>query len=124
MAGANYKLHARPLALWRLLGIEPRTDARPNSAAPSRRIPCLIESFLTDDPPLEQVVGRTARPGCADRASTVGRYTWSAGLFRTLASDDILPITEDNSRVFFVKPAIPCVRASNCPRHTRRASGV
>ncbi|MTD94226.1 TonB-dependent receptor [Hyphomicrobium sp. xq] len=64
--------------------------------------PCLIESFLTDDPPLKQVVGRTAELGLRGLgASYGGRYTWSAGLFRTLASDDILPIME-NQRIFFV----------------------
>ena len=64
--------------------------------------PCLIESFLTDDPPLEQVVGRTSEIGLRGQGSNGGdRFTWSAGLFRTLASDDILPITENN-RIFFV----------------------
>ena len=65
--------------------------------------PCLIESFLTDDPPLEQVVGRTAEVGLRGQGLYYGgRYTWSAGLFRTLASDDILPITDADGRIFFV----------------------
>ena len=75
---------------------------RPSSAAPSPRFPCLIESFLTDDPPLEQVVGRTAEIGLRGQGLDFGgRYTWAAGLFRTLASDDILPIMDDR-RIFFV----------------------
>jgi outer membrane receptor protein involved in Fe transport len=65
--------------------------------------PCLIESFLTDDPPLEQVVGRTGEVGLRGQGVYYGgRYTWGAGLFRTLASDDILPITDDTGRVFFI----------------------
>lgn len=63
--------------------------------------PCLIESFLTDDPPLEQVVGRTAEVGLRGQGfNGTDRLTWSAGLFRTLASNDILPIPVDG-RFFF-----------------------
>ena len=48
------------------------------------------------------MVGRTAELGLRGQGSDFGgRYTWSAGLFRTLASDDILPITQDG-RIFFV----------------------
>ena len=76
---------------------------RPNLVAPSPKIPCLIESFLTDDPPLEQVVGRTAEVGLRGQGSYwADRYTWRRGLFRTLASDDILPITRQTGRIFFV----------------------
>lgn len=65
--------------------------------------PCLVEGFLTDDPPLDQVVGRTAEIGLRGQGNYYGgRYTWGAGLFRTLASDDILPITDDAGRVYFV----------------------
>ncbi len=65
--------------------------------------PCLIESFLTDDPPLDQVVGRTAEVGLRGQGPyNGGHYTWGAGLFRTLAEDDILPITNATSRVCFV----------------------
>ena len=48
------------------------------------------------------MVGRTSEIGLRGQGSNGGdRFTWSAGLFRTLASDDILPITENN-RIFFV----------------------
>ena len=101
MAGANYKL---------LPGVSVYGGYSESNRAPTPAelgcaepdFPCLIESFLTDDPPLEQVVGRTAELGLRGQGRNGGdRFTWSAGLFRTLASDDILPVTQDN-RIFFV----------------------
>jgi iron complex outermembrane recepter protein len=101
MVGANYKL---------LPGISVYGGYSESNRAPTPaelgcaepEFPCLIESFLTDDPPLEQVVGRTGEIGLRGQGSNgPDRFTWSAGLFRTLASDDILPITADN-RIFFV----------------------
>ena len=61
--------------------------------------PCLIESFLTDDPPLEQVVSKTVELGVRGQAkSGDGQlFTWSAGLFRTLNKDDILNVAAETS---------------------------
>ncbi len=56
--------------------------------------PCLIESFLTADPPLQQVVSHTYELGL--RGKEVGyegqRFEWSAGLFHALNSDDIITV--------------------------------
>ena len=56
--------------------------------------PCLIESFLTADPPLQQVVSHTWELGL--RGKEVGyegqQFQWSAGLFRALNSDDIITV--------------------------------
>jgi outer membrane receptor protein involved in Fe transport len=56
--------------------------------------PCFIESFLTDDPPLEQVVSRTVELGLRgeERYFDGSLLTWSAGLFRTLNQDDIINV--------------------------------
>jgi outer membrane receptor protein involved in Fe transport len=101
MVGANYKL----LPGMSVYGGYSESNRAPTPAelgCAEPENPCLIESFLTDDPPLAQVVGRTGEIGLRGQGSNNGdRFTWSAGLFRTLASDDILPITEDN-RIFFV----------------------
>jgi iron complex outermembrane receptor protein len=102
MAGANYKLMPG-LSLYGGYSESNRapTPAELGCAEPEH--PCLIEGFLTDDPPLDQVVGRTAELGLRGQGKDYGgRYTWSAGLFRTLASDDILPITNDDGRAYFV----------------------
>ena len=55
--------------------------------------PCIIESFLTADPPLKQVVSRTWEAGLRGDAKLGwgnDRFEWSLGLFRTLNSNDIL----------------------------------
>lgn len=55
--------------------------------------PCPIESFLTDDPPLEQVVSNTYEAGLRGRMKSWDgsqRFDWSIGLFRTKNTDDIL----------------------------------
>jgi hypothetical protein len=57
--------------------------------------PCLIESFLVSDPPLYQVVSHTWEAGIrGERTSKDGRerLEWSAGLFRTLNTDDIITV--------------------------------
>lgn len=66
--------------------------------------PCFIESFLTDDPPLKQVVSHTAEVGLRGENRVYdGRLTWSAGLFRTLNTDDILNVAaETTGRGFFL----------------------
>ncbi|HWK33718.1 MAG TPA: TonB-dependent receptor [Hyphomicrobium sp.] len=101
MAGANYKL-LPGLSLYGGYSESNRAPTPAELGCAEPEIPCLIESFLTDDPPLNQVVGRTAELGLRGEGSYGSdRFTWSAGLFRTLASDDILPVTEDN-RIYFV----------------------
>ncbi len=67
--------------------------------------PCLIESFLTDDPPLKQVVSRTFELGLRGEQKYFdgSRLNWSAGLFRTLNQDDILNVAaEETGRGYFL----------------------
>ncbi len=67
--------------------------------------PCLIESFLTDDPPLKQVVSRTAEIGLRGEQSAYGgdKFTWSLGYFHTLNQDDILNVAATTTgRGFFL----------------------
>ncbi len=61
--------------------------------------PCLIESFLTDDPPLEQVVSKSFELGVRGQARPGDGqlFTWSAGLFRTLNQDDILNVAAEET---------------------------
>jgi iron complex outermembrane recepter protein len=67
--------------------------------------PCLIESFLTDDPPLKQVISRSFEVGLRGEAKSHDsqRFTWSIGYFRTLNQDDILnAAAEQSGRGFFL----------------------
>ena len=102
MAGASYKL----LPSVSLYGGYSESNRAPTPAelgCAEPENPCLIEGFLTDDPPLKQVVGRTGELGLRGQGNNYGgRFTWGAGLFRTLASDDILPITNGAGRAYFV----------------------
>ncbi len=53
--------------------------------------PCVIESFLTDDPPLKQVVTRGAEAGFrGEMKQGQGLLDWSAGVFYAINQDDIL----------------------------------
>lgn len=67
--------------------------------------PCIIESFLTDDPPLAQVVSKTWEAGLRGEsysASGLQKVSWSIGYFRTLSKDDILALpAEEAGRGFF-----------------------
>ncbi|HET6387834.1 TonB-dependent receptor [Hyphomicrobium sp.] len=54
--------------------------------------PCIIESFLTADPPLKQVVSRTWETGLRGTINNWNgsQWDWGLGLFRTENSDDIM----------------------------------
>lgn len=67
--------------------------------------PCPIESFLTDDPPLDQVVSRTVEAGFRGEMRSTGgdqRFNWGLGYFRTENQDDILFVNSNvTGRGFF-----------------------
>jgi outer membrane receptor protein involved in Fe transport len=69
--------------------------------------PCIIESFLTADPPLDQVVSRTWELGLRGE-NKLGwrgeRIDWSIGAFHTLNSNDILSVADEtsNGRGYFL----------------------
>ncbi|MDQ8699036.1 TonB-dependent receptor domain-containing protein [Hyphomicrobium sp. LHD-15] len=102
MAGADYKL-TKGVSVYGGYSESNRAPTPAELGCAEPEAPCLVEGFLTDDPPLDQVVGRTAEVGLRGQGFyNGGQYTWGAGLFRTLASDDILPITDTQGRVYFI----------------------
>ncbi|MFN0218011.1 MAG: TonB-dependent receptor domain-containing protein [Hyphomicrobium sp.] len=103
IVGANYKLMPG-LSVYGGYSESNRAPTPAELGCAEPEAPCLVEGFLTDDPPLDQVVGRTAELGLRGQGGNNwgDRFTWSAGLFRTLASDDILPITDTAGAVFFI----------------------
>ena len=66
--------------------------------------PCLIESFLTSDPPLEQVVSHTWEAGLrGDYGNPRDHFQWNAGFFRTFNTNDIVTqIANDGLRGYFI----------------------
>src|SRR5262249_12999891 len=79
--------------------------------------PCLIDNFVTSDPPLKQVVSRTVEAGLrgnfalgnSARGLPDGQLAWNAGVFRTANTDDIINVA--NTTVlgtgFFLNAAKP-----------------
>jgi outer membrane receptor protein involved in Fe transport len=60
-------------------------------ADPAR--PCIVAAFLVSDPPLKQVVSRTAETGLrGSHDLNIGTLGWKLGVFRADNTDDILAI--------------------------------
>ncbi|WP_294534210.1 TonB-dependent receptor [uncultured Rhodoblastus sp.] len=57
--------------------------------------PCIVANFINSDPPLQQVVSRTAETGFRGKwdLGQNGKIDWSAGLFHTANANDIQPLT-------------------------------
>ena len=80
MAGANYKLMPG-VSVYGGYSESNRAPTPAELGCAEPDTPCLIESFLTDDPPLDQVVGRTAEIGLRGQGHD---YWWSLYLGRWL----------------------------------------
>jgi iron complex outermembrane recepter protein len=100
--GATYKLTA---------GITAYAGYSTNNRAPTASEiecsdplqPCLLPSSLAGDPPnLRQVIAHTVELGLRGRsASSDGRFSWNAGVFRTNSDDDIYGVATSVSTGFF-----------------------
>jgi outer membrane receptor protein involved in Fe transport len=93
-AGATYQLNYG-MSLYGGYSEANRAPVAAELACSDPNNPCLIESFLVSDPPLDQVVSHTWETGIrGERSSKNGRerLEWSAGLFRTLNTDDIITV--------------------------------
>jgi iron complex outermembrane receptor protein len=103
MAGATYLL-APGLTLYGGYSEANRAPTAAELACADPDAPCLIESFLTADPPLKQVVSRTFEAGLRGKLASLGgdqRLEWTAGLFRTENQDDIISISASTGRGYF-----------------------
>ena len=92
MAGATYKINPG-LSLYGGYSEGNRAPVPAELACSDPAQPCLIESFLTNDPSLQQVVSNTWETGLRDE-QTLGNNTklqWNFGLFRTETINDIIP---------------------------------
>jgi iron complex outermembrane recepter protein len=94
MAGATFRLTPR-LSVYGGYSEANRAPTPVELACANPAKPCIIDTFLTSDPALKQVVARTVEAGLrgeTGEAARGGKLTWSAGVFHTLSSDDILAI--------------------------------
>jgi outer membrane receptor protein involved in Fe transport len=102
-AGLTYKL-LPGLSLYGGYSEANRAPTPGESACADPTDPCLIESFLTSDPPLKQVVSHTWEAGLrGDYGNPKDHFQWSAGFFRTFNNNDIVTqIANDGLRGYFV----------------------
>jgi outer membrane receptor protein involved in Fe transport len=106
MAGLTYQL-SRGLSLYGGYSEANRAPTPAELACANPELPCIIESFLTADPPLNQVVSRTVELGIRGEQGLGwegDRLNWSLGVFRTLNTDDILSVADatSNGRGYFL----------------------
>ena len=91
-AGATYQLN-HGLSLYGGYSEANRAPVAAEIACSDPNNPCLIESFLVADPPLDQVVSHTWEAGIrGEHKNGDEQLQWSAGLFRTLNTDDIITV--------------------------------
>lgn len=102
-AGLTYKL-LPGLSLYGGYSEANRAPTPGESACADPEQPCLIESFLTADPPLGQVVSHTWEAGFrGDYGNPHDRFQWNVGYFRTLNTNDIVTqIAEGGTRGYFI----------------------
>ncbi len=104
MAGATYQIHSG-VTMFGSYAEANRAPTPAELACADPEEPCLIESFLTADPPLDQVVARTYEFGFRGKMASLGEkqtLEWTAGLFRTETQDDIIAVAAPTSgRGFF-----------------------
>ena len=92
MAGATYKLNPG-LSLYGGWSEANRAPVAAELACSDPKSPCLIESFLTSDPSLQQVVSNTWTAGIRDE-QTIGKnkLQWGFGAYRTENINDIITV--------------------------------
>ena len=103
MVGGTYLIHPG-LTFYAGYAEANRAPTPAELACSDPNFPCLLESFLTADPPLEQVVSHTWELGLRGRMQGYSneRFEWSAGLFRAENTNDIYQAADEISgRGFF-----------------------
>ena len=93
MAGLTYKL-GNGVSVYGSYSEANRAPTAAELGCAEPENPCFIESFLTDDPPLKQVVAKSWEAGLrGEHKHWDGQlFTWSLGYFNTLNTDDILNV--------------------------------
>ena len=103
MVGATYEI-MRGLTLYGSYAEANRAPTPAELACSDPENPCLIESFLTADPPLDQVVSHTYELGLRGKLASHDdqKLEWTAGLFHALSVNDIIMVADEISgRGFF-----------------------
>jgi iron complex outermembrane recepter protein len=104
MAGGTYQL-LPGLTIYSGYSEANRAPVAAELACADPNNPCLISSFLTADPPLNQVVSRTEEAGLRGEITALGdnqKVHWSLGFYHAVNSDDIINVASSiTGRSFF-----------------------
>jgi outer membrane receptor protein involved in Fe transport len=95
-AGLTYKFN-RGLSVYGGYSEANRAPTASEIACSDPENPCIIESALASDPPLDQVVSKTWEAGLRGEQyfqSGFDKFEWSLGFFKTDNSDDIIQIAD------------------------------
>jgi outer membrane receptor protein involved in Fe transport len=96
MVGGTYLVHPG-LTFYAGYAEANRAPTPAELACSDPNFPCLLESFLTADPPLDQVVSKTWEAGLRGEQYSISgqeKLEWSFGVFRTDDSDEIIQIAD------------------------------
>jgi iron complex outermembrane receptor protein len=101
-AGVTYKV-IPALTVYGSYAINNRAPTASELECANSLIPCLLPSDLASDPPLKQVVSKTAEAGARGRFTEagIGKFTWDASIYRTNLESDIYGISTSISSGFF-----------------------
>jgi iron complex outermembrane receptor protein len=101
-AGVTYKL--RPaLTVYGSYAINNRAPTASELECANPAAPCLLPTNLASDPPLNQVVSKTAEVGARGTLSdaSVGKFGWDLSIYRTNSENDIYGISTTIASGFF-----------------------
>jgi iron complex outermembrane recepter protein len=92
MVGATYKITPN-ITAYADYAEANRTPTPLENECSSASHPCLIDTFLVADPPLQQVVSHTVEAGLRGKFGNdakTGLLTWSLGAYHTISDNDIV----------------------------------
>lgn len=101
-AGLTYKI-TPTITLYGSYAINNRAPTASELECANPEQPCLLPSSLASDPPLKQVLAKTAEVGARGKftATGIGKFSWDASIYRTNLENDIYGISTSLSSGFF-----------------------
>ena len=101
-AGVTYKI-IPALTVYGSYAINNRTPTASELECANPAAPCLLPTNLASDPPLNQVVSKTAEVGARGTLSdaSLGKFGWDLSIYRTNSENDIYGIATSIASGFF-----------------------
>jgi iron complex outermembrane receptor protein len=101
-AGVTYKI-IPALTVYVSYAINNRAPTASELECANPAAPCLLPTNLASDPPLQQVVSKTAEVGARGTLSdaSIGKFGWDLSIYRTNSENDIYGISTSIASGFF-----------------------